>query len=129
MAQKKLKLRPEVEAFAQLMEKVLRRNDHKGNSWKDDTSMDLVVRLIEETSELVKSFRPRERRAGKSFNGKWLQIAGYLLDQAGLALQSINAAPTRGSVMETMDIANFCLFIVDSFGGLKIDGAKSTKEA
>ncbi|MEL6172755.1 MAG: hypothetical protein AAFR02_12210, partial [Pseudomonadota bacterium] len=43
--------RPEVRAFADLMETKLRKNDHKPG-WKGDNPFDLVRRLKEETHEL-----------------------------------------------------------------------------
>ncbi|MGO1303645.1 MAG: hypothetical protein ACTMKV_02550 [Sphingomonas parapaucimobilis] len=44
-------LRPEVAAFAALMEQQLRANDHKGG-WKNDTSFALWSRLLQEAIEL-----------------------------------------------------------------------------
>lgn len=46
-----LELRPEVARFAQLMERRLRANDHKGG-WRGDTPHALLRRLREETDEL-----------------------------------------------------------------------------
>ncbi len=45
-------LRPEVLAFAHLMEQQLRANDHKPG-WKNDRPKPLVDRLREETEELI----------------------------------------------------------------------------
>lgn len=44
-------LRPEVAAFAELMELTLRRNDHKP-SWRADSAGQLLARLHDEVSEL-----------------------------------------------------------------------------
>lgn len=46
--------RPEVIAFADLMEAQLRANDHKPG-WKDDLACDLLPRLREETDEKPKT--------------------------------------------------------------------------
>ena len=46
-----LKLRPEVQWFAEQMERTLRKNDHKGG-WQVDSSGALLTRLKEETEEL-----------------------------------------------------------------------------
>lgn len=51
----KLELRPEVAAFAQLMEQKLRENDHKGG-WADDPASALVERVVEEAAELAEEW-------------------------------------------------------------------------
>jgi NTP pyrophosphatase (non-canonical NTP hydrolase) len=43
--------RPEVQAFAVLMEQQLRANDHKGG-WADDDAEDLLKRMHEESGEV-----------------------------------------------------------------------------
>lgn len=45
-------LRPEVQRFAALMERVLRENDHKGG-WEEMSLSALLARLQEEVNELV----------------------------------------------------------------------------
>ena len=47
----KITLRPEVQCFAELMERKLRENYHKGG-WEDDTCGELFARMIEEGDEL-----------------------------------------------------------------------------
>lgn len=51
MKNEPLTLRPEVEAFAQAMERELRANDHKPG-WGKDNPWDLQRRLLEEAKEL-----------------------------------------------------------------------------
>lgn len=46
-----MNLRPEVQAFAEAMERRLQANDHKPG-WKHDTVLSLQVRLDEEVAEL-----------------------------------------------------------------------------
>ena len=46
-----MKLRPEVQWFAEQMELALEANDHKGG-WGNDSSSALLTRLREETEEL-----------------------------------------------------------------------------
>lgn len=48
---RRLRLRPEVAAFAQLMERELRVNDHKGG-WQYEDPLCLLDRLREESREL-----------------------------------------------------------------------------
>lgn len=61
-------LRPEVQAFATLMELQLQANDHKGG-WTHDTAADLLTRLYEEAAELRAAVtahalaRPNEQEA------------------------------------------------------------------
>jgi hypothetical protein len=49
--------REEVQEFACLMEKILRKNDHKG-TWKDCDLSYLLNRLLEEVKELDNEVRP-----------------------------------------------------------------------
>ena len=51
-----LQLRPEVQAFAQLMEQQLRKNDHKPG-WSGDSVYSLYARLIDEQFELSNAIR------------------------------------------------------------------------
>ena len=46
-------VREEVHEFAEAMEKVLARNDHK-EGWGECTNLYLIQRMIEETSEVMK---------------------------------------------------------------------------
>ena len=56
-------LRPEVAAFARLMEKRLRENDHKPG-WKGDDPEDLFERVHDETCELADELEAIPRRPG-----------------------------------------------------------------
>jgi hypothetical protein len=117
---KKLTLRPEVAAFAQLMERELRKNDHKGTSgWKNDTVDDLLVRIFEETEELIASFRPSGKRDGKKRNERFLFLTVHHIGIAGQQIADTNPIPTRTTVSEAVDIANFIMMVVDVLGGLK----------
>lgn len=87
-----LELRPEVAAFAQLMERELRANDHKGG-WAREHPGPLMDRLWEEARELSFYFGPGSRG-----------------DYATWAAQI-------GS--EAADVANFAMMIADVCGALK----------
>ena len=116
---KKRTLRPEVAAFAQLMERELRKNDHKGTEgWKDDTLHELLARLFEETAELIDSFRPSGKRDGKKWNERQLLLTKHHAEMAAEQIADVAMKPTRTSVSEAVDVANFCLFVVDVMGGL-----------
>src|SRR6185295_15949032 len=52
MAKRQLRLRPEVAAFAQEMERKLRANDWKGG-WKDNDVRGLMARVVEELAEVI----------------------------------------------------------------------------
>jgi hypothetical protein len=114
---KTLKLRPEVAAFAQLMERELRKNDHKGG-WKDDTTHELLERLFEETAELIGSFRPSGKRDRKRWNERQLLLTKHHAEMAAEQIADVTMKPTRTSVSEAVDVANFCLFVVDVMGSL-----------
>jgi NTP pyrophosphatase (non-canonical NTP hydrolase) len=82
-------VRDEVARFAILMERELRKNDHK-RSWKLARVWDMFRRLQGETSELH-----RELTGGKE-----------------------NRRPARVA-KEAADVANFAMFIADLCGGLE----------
>lgn len=83
--------RPEVVAFANLMEAQLRANDHKGG-WRGDTAAALHNRLLEEAEELFDALNWRSAFLG-------------------------DADPERiGS--EAADVANFAMMIADVCGAL-----------
>ncbi|MCY1649110.1 3'-5' exoribonuclease [Caulobacter sp. SL161] len=83
--------RPEVVAFADLMEQQLRANDHKGG-WKGDTSDALYQRLLEEAEELSQALAWRSALFG-------------------------DADPDRIG-REAADVANFAMMIADASGAL-----------
>jgi NTP pyrophosphatase (non-canonical NTP hydrolase) len=83
--------RPEIVAFANLMEAKLRANDHKGG-WRNDRAADLHSRLLEEAEELFDALNWRSAFLGA-------------------------ADPERiGS--EAADVANFAMMIADVCGAL-----------
>jgi hypothetical protein len=99
-----LKLRPEVEAFAQLMEQKLRENDHKGG-W-DDCDVDwLLTRMDEESRELAKC-RFEEARA-------IVGVGPYMITREG------RDAARRNIGAEAADVANFAMMIADVCGALR----------
>lgn len=85
-----IELRPEVQRFAELMEQVLRENDHKGG-WKGMTKDELLYRLGGETQEL-----------------DW---------ELAVTPDGFPGGPQK-IAKEAADVANFAMFIADNFGGL-----------
>jgi NTP pyrophosphatase (non-canonical NTP hydrolase) len=83
-----MKLRPKVRAFAQAMERELRANDWKGG-WEEMDKHEIISRLYEEMQEL------REE---------------VLRPQASI----IDAQVLK----ESVDVANFAMFMADIFGTL-----------
>lgn len=84
-------LRPEVMAFAQAMERVLRQNDYKGG-WERMSVPAMSERLDEEVAEL----------------------------QFEIARPPISMIHAR-ILKEATDVANFCMFLADVYGGLRYD--------
>lgn len=91
--------RPEVRAFADLMEAQLRANDHKPG-WKNDFPSDLWERLREEATELVDAI------------GFW----GKQKNWGEMALHMPRAIEDVGR--EAADVANFAMMIADVCGAL-----------
>jgi hypothetical protein len=83
-------VRPEVQAFALLMEKRLQQNDYKGG-WQNEHVWQLFDRLLEEAEELEE-----------------LIHSDYADDER-----------EAGIPQEAADVANFAMFIVDRCGCLK----------
>lgn len=88
-----LDVRPEVLAFAIVMEAKLRENDHKGG-WQGMTPGQLIVRIREETDELADLF-----------------LADYYKSGGTPDRRKLNG--------EAADIANFAMFAADIFGALQ----------
>ena len=117
MPRRPVTLRPKVAAFAELMELKLREHD----GWMDDGYAELLARLLEETSELVSSFKPGAgSKAGAAYNATFLLLTKHHVDIAAKQIVDTVMTPTKASVGETIDIANFCLFLVDILGGFKL---------
>ena len=90
--------RPEVRAFADLMEAQLRANDHKPG-WKNDSDLDLFERLGEESAELLAALHRHAKRL--SWGDDWVME---------------DTAPRVGR--EAADVANFAMMIADVVGAL-----------
>jgi NTP pyrophosphatase (non-canonical NTP hydrolase) len=90
--------RPEVRAFADLMEAKLRENDWKGG-WKGDTDLDLFERLGEESAELLAALHRHAKRL--MWGDSWVME---------------DTVPRVGR--ETADVANFAMMIADVCGAL-----------
>lgn len=97
-AEGRIELRPEVAAFAQLMERELRANDHKGG-WANEDPRHLYDRLIEEDSELKVALHQYQGRVRRGEGGP-----------------TADASEIVGS--EAADVANFAMMIADVCGAL-----------
>ena len=95
-----MKLRPEVQRFAELMERVLRENDHKGG-WEDESEDYLIERLEGEAHELRRAL--------------------CLRCQTCLA-RNMDDPDSSEVLHEAADVANFAMMIACNEGGL-MDGA------
>ena len=98
-----LELRPEVAAFAQLMERELRRNDHKGG-WKEEQTSYLSRRCGNELEELRAAIQLQRK--------EWM--TGFPPVDAGKR-DELRVAVGR----EAADVANFAMMIADVCGALK----------
>ncbi len=86
-------LRPKLVAFARVMERKLRENDHKGG-WEDEDIEWLMERLTGEVAELSKALTtPND---------------GPLSERR-----------RRSAVREAADVANFAMMVADVLGGLR----------
>lgn len=97
---KSLELRPEVRAFAELMEAALRANDHKPG-WKGDHPLDLMTRMRQEAGELGVEV-----------------VAG--------SRTSLEAWRARVGA-EAADVANFAMMVADVCGALNFTARLSDK--
>lgn len=101
--------RPEVVAFANIMEAKLQENDHKGG-WKTDDAEDLFVRLGEECVELSEAIGLWR------IQDDWRSAALHLL------------ACRKNVAREAADVANFAMMIADVCGALPAPPASLIKE-
>lgn len=101
--------RPEVVAFANLMEAKLRENDHKGG-WKTEDAEDLFGRLGAECVELSEAI------------GLWRIQDDWR--SAALHLPACRKNVAR----EAADVANFAMMIADVCGALPAPPASQIKE-
>lgn len=91
-----MQLRPEVQAFAELMEQVLRANDHKGG-WQNENYWWLCERIEEELAELRTAC--------------WNLVYHFT--------PGVTEADRKAEIQrEAADVANFAMFIADVYGGL-----------
>ena len=82
-------IRPEVQAFAEAMEGKLRRHDmERGDSWKEEESLWLLGRLVEEVKELERILGSQNRLAHEA---KW----------------------ARRVLSEAADVGNFAMMIAE----------------
>jgi hypothetical protein len=134
MVDSTMKLRPEVQRFAEHMEAKLRTHDgFKGMcGWYSDPVQLLLSRACEELEELVVSFSASRR--DNPFLA--LAIAGHHLRAAADVLKSHTPTLTSDfksikagidSVDEAVDVANFCMMIVDVLEGRRVKKASTRK--
>lgn len=76
--------RPEVMDFALLMERELRANDHK-RGWKEDQSIDLARRVMEEAQELLE-VTPHNQRLPEYYPFDPTKVAEEAADVANMAM-------------------------------------------
>lgn len=89
----RLKLRPEVKAFAEAMERTLRENDHKGG-WRYCELDYFMSRLGEERMELSRAMRPIFKTLDKN--------------------DEIYPEEIEPAQHEAVDIANYCMMLWDN---------------
>jgi hypothetical protein len=111
--------RPEVTAFANLMEKRLRAYDgDKGEEgWKRSSPHQLLAHGVEELSELVETLR------GSKWSTKKLELVCHHLDLARDLLYAVAVKPSKNTANEAADAANMLMMFLDVMGVLK----RSTK--
>lgn len=102
-----LTLRPEVAAFAQLMEAKLREHDDDRDGWKDEDPEWLLERMEEELEELRAPLKART-----------------LVPHLGEAVAILD----RESAGEAVDVANFAMMIAAVLGAL-VEGHAEEKES
>jgi NTP pyrophosphatase (non-canonical NTP hydrolase) len=124
-------LRPEVLAFAHLMERELQANDHKPG-WKDDSPLDITKRVEEETGELYRAVIELERQVvwsddfegyGTRRGNGWSRknpITGKR--QVGTGYAPMEGDERRSQLArvasECADVANMAMMVADVCGQL-----------
>lgn len=107
---KKLKLRPKVVAFAQAMERKLRKNDDKGG-WSHCGTGWLLGRLLEEVYELADLAR---------VDAVTLGMLGIVVDRVRRFQPTMKAHAAVETIRdEAADVANFTMMLTDVCGGLQ----------
>ena len=113
-----IRLRLQVSAFAQMMERKLRKNDDKGG-WRNASKSFLLRRLLEETVELAELFRLDEGTI------TLIRIAAERVSR--FAPQLCSGVTMEQISNEAADVANFAMMLVDVCGGF--DERAQEKEA
>jgi hypothetical protein len=108
-----LGLRPEVRAFANLMEDRLRQNDHKGG-WKACQITYLQDKLDEERAEFENGFAPIA--LALAYYGSRVRIRACDRARAWL-----DPARLKGLADEAADEANILMMLLDVIGALPGD--------
>jgi hypothetical protein len=122
-------VRPEVLAFALLMERELRINDHKGG-WKNDTARGLVRHMVEEAHELReqvfrKGYWPVWRPAQPGEENEPGREVMALYSRGETSFQVIDRyefvsseRSTQRIGSEAADLANMAMMVADVCGAL-----------
>jgi len=99
-----VKLRPEVQWFAEQMERRLRAKDAKrgGNSWKSSTSGPLLDAMLEETEKLkdilISRLTEEIKRTGS---------------RRGPVPLNLSEQDRREVIRESADVANYAMMVAD----------------
>lgn len=122
-------LRPEVIAFAQLMERELRANESKGG-WKDDGPTALAKRVEEESGELSRAVNDLERQIvwadeptyGSRGGNGWSRLHNGVR-QVGIGYRPLagdeREAQLAKIASEAADVANMAMMVADVCGQLE----------
>jgi len=107
--------RPEVKAFAMVMEKKLLENDHK-SGWKRMSLTALIGRLLEESAELCDEMNEPRLPNHFLFAQHHVRLAARMLTDG----YHERELPRRVSMLagEAADVANFAMMVADVCGGL-----------
>lgn len=109
------KLREPLEKFADICEaRMARHDDTRGaRAWKTDTPQSLFVRFFEETDEALKEFMGEKNDD---------PVIRFLIHNLRQKMRHFHCTPPQYDkaelTKELADIANFCMMIADSIGGL-----------
>lgn len=107
-----LELRPEVLRFAQLMERKLRKNDHKGG-WESEDPRWLYERFEDELKELHAAWQERQRLDEARPPAAPAESEAWVASQ--IERRGENAKALQG---ESADVANFLMMWLDRLDAL-----------
>ena len=99
--------RPPVAWFAEVMERKLKENDHKGG-WDEESIWSLMARIAEEFSEVYEAALPKPFRSQVT---TWLIITAAR--QIGGQGHFTPIANPELAIDELADVANFCMMVAD----------------